>query len=336
MIVLAKNLLIFFKSIIIYKLKDETPYPGYHASRRIYEKTNGKFNDFLSFWQSIFSPKYKNLEANGVLGNLNKSDLAKIANGLNRDGYFLFDQKLPDHMIEKMTRFAEEEELDAVILPDDETQDSYTKKTVYDRSNIISPKYAALHDTVVKNETYLELVFDQSLLAVAQEYLQSKPRISILTFWWSVPFAGKGLSEVAQLYHPDMDTIKFLKFFFYLTDVETTTGPHCLIEGTHKSKPKEVRDVRRYTDEELLQHYSKDRFKEFTGKKGTILAVDTRGFHKGKPVEEKERLLFQIEYDNTNFGFNNMKVKLNDQVKEKYKTVLTKYSKTFTNIFTKQ
>ena len=38
------------------------------------------------------------------------------------------------------------------------------------------------------------------------------------------------------------------------------------------------------------------------GKKGTILAVDTRGFHKGKDLTDSNRLLLQIEFSNSMFG----------------------------------
>lgn len=33
---------------------------------------------------------------------------------------------------------------------------------------------------------------------------------------------------------------------------------------------------------------------ELRGKRGTILAVDTRGFHKGKPLEAGSRLMAQL------------------------------------------
>jgi hypothetical protein len=133
--------------------------------------------------------------------------------------------------------------------------------------------------------------------------------------WWSFPFSGKATSQAAQMFHFDMDRFKFIKFFFYLTDVTPETGPHCYIEKSHQRIPAPVRKDKRLSDDELSQYYSKYQFKEFCGKKGTILAVDTRGLHKGKPLTEDKRLLFQIQFSNSLFGasFDKHKINTNDK-----------------------
>ena len=43
---------------------------------------------------------------------------------------------------------------------------------------------------------------------------------------------------------------------------------------------------------------------EITGKTGTMLAVDTRGLHKGKPLEARDRLIFQVQFADSLFGQN--------------------------------
>src|SRR5690606_10997252 len=102
---------------------------------------------------------------------------------------------------------------------------------------IISPRYNFSRASILRSRELQQLIFDDSLRAVAQEYLGCKPILDHLAFWWSAPFEGKARSEAAQMYHFDMDRIKFLKFFFYITDVNPNNGPHCYVRGSHKSLP---------------------------------------------------------------------------------------------------
>jgi hypothetical protein len=39
-----------------------------------------------------------------------------------------------------------------------------------------------------------------------------------------------------------------------------------------------------------------------TGPRGTILAEDTRGLHKGKPVAKGDRLVLEFEFSSSMFG----------------------------------
>jgi hypothetical protein len=102
-----------------------------------------------------------------------------------------------------------------------------------------------------------------------------------------------------------MDRIKFLKFFFYLTDVDTTNGPHCFIRHSHQRKPQPLLRDGRIGDEEMQQYYPPEDIVEITGPAGSISAVDTRGFHKGKPLQKGHRLVLQLEYTTSLFGANN-------------------------------
>jgi hypothetical protein len=41
---------------------------------------------------------------------------------------------------------------------------------------------------------------------------------------------------------------------------------------------------------------------EFHGPRGTIIAEDTRGFHKGKPIEGGDRLVLEFDFCDSLFG----------------------------------
>ena len=126
-----------------------------------------------------------------------------------------------------------------------------------------------------------------------------------MSMWWSAPTCDEQLqSRAAQLYHFDMDRLKFVKFFVYLSDVDSDRGPHCYVRGSHLRKPAELLKDDRLSDDEILKHYPASELIELTGKAGTMLAVDTRGLHKGKPLETGDRLIFQVQFADSLFGQN--------------------------------
>ncbi len=118
--------------------------------------------------------------------------------------------------------------------------------------------------------------------------------------WWSCP--GPANSEAAQLYHFDMDRPQFLKVFFYLTDVDADTGPHCYIKGSHRDRPAALWRDGRHDDTQVLESCGRDREVEVTGSEGSAFAVDTSGLHKGKPLVRGNRLVLQVEYTSALFG----------------------------------
>jgi hypothetical protein len=58
----------------------------------------------------------------------------------------------------------------------------------------------------------------------------------------------------------------------------------------------------RLADEEVSASYNAELFKEFIGKRGTLIVEDTRGLHKGKHCISGDRLLFQLEFTASTFG----------------------------------
>ena len=116
----------------------------------------------------------------------------------------------------------------------------------------------------------------------------------------------KADSEAAQMFHFDLDRIKWLKFFIYLTDVNINSGPHVYVSGTHKpfSKPYKfmLRGYKRILDEEINNSYEQSRINTICGDKGTIIIGDTSCYHKGLPPLNGNRLIFEFELSNSSFG----------------------------------
>ncbi|MFN6083724.1 MAG: phytanoyl-CoA dioxygenase family protein, partial [Fluviicola sp.] len=295
---------------ILFLFTKKTSNIAYISFRYLFVSTNGRVNDFHSRLISLVKkPKKTTL---GSILNLNsEKDIDHICSEITKNGYFQFDISLEKDKIDSLENFGRT--TPARYVDVNKSSIAYSQeKILFDPEKIDSPRYQFDVEDVVQNETVRSIIFDQGFLSIASKYLKCSPILDIVTMWWSKPANDLGKSQAAQMYHFDMDRIKFLKFFFYVTDVDTQTGPHCYIENSHKRLDRAVRKDRRLTDEELLAHYPKTAFKEFNGKKGTILAVDTRGLHKGKALETGERLLFQIQFSNSLFGAEYAKMKIDN------------------------
>jgi len=279
----------------------KTPHDTYRALRQMFILTRGGYNDKVAqeIIKSTGKERMENVE--GILGYIDEKELKEMAHKMKKDGYYIFNSCLSPAKIRSIVNFAMEE---PVHYLDPETGKQSVEKIKYDPKTPISPRYNFPRESILKSEVLQDLIFDDSLMAFAQEYLGCKPILDHLAFWWSQPFKGKAKSEAAQLYHFDMDRIKFMKFFFYLTDVDTYNGPHCYVKNSHTKLPPEISRDGRFTDLDIEKIYGTQNMLELVGKKGTIMAVDTRGMHKGKDLINGERLLFQIEFAISMFGQN--------------------------------
>ena len=176
------------------------------------------------------------------------------------------------------------------------------KKSIFNETKAISPRFQFRNTQLVNHSLIQDLAFDPSLLRIANKFLKTKPVLDIISMWWSLPFSRKAADKAAQKYHFDMDRFKFMKFFFYLNDVGANNGPHCYVKGSTTNIPKPILEDRRIEDEEIAQNYSAQNIIELKGEAGSIMAVDTRGFHKGKTLTTGKRLLLQLQFSNSVFG----------------------------------
>lgn len=281
------------------KKTKRTPEQAYLAMRKLFVMTNGRSNDVIS--SIVRRSGYSGINLDGVLGLKDRSDLQRVVDDLNKNGFHVFNSKLPEHTVNAIYQYATV--TPTSYLKTDGLARGYSNDQVlFDENHPISPRYEFTANQILQCKELQELIFDTSLLAVAQKYLATKPVLDLLAMWWSAPFNGEAKSEAAQMYHFDLDRIKFLKFFFYLTDVDGNTGPHCYVRQSHKNLPQSLLKDGRMTDQEVELAFGKPNMLELGGKKGTIIAVDTRGLHKGKDLLKNKRLLFQIEFSNCMFG----------------------------------
>jgi len=175
----------------------------------------------------------------------------------------------------------------------------------FDRSNPLSVRFDYSPSTVLKCREIQEVLTNPKVLSLAQEYLGSEPILDFVAMWWHTK-SNEADKKAAQMFHFDMDRLRWVKFFFYITDVSPENGPHVFIESTHKDYgiPFSLRKkgYARLSDEDVERVISRDHWVEFAGKAGTMIAEDTRGLHKGAHVKSGDRLLFQFQFTTTLYG----------------------------------
>jgi hypothetical protein len=278
---------------------------AYLSMIKLFCLTKGYSNDFLSYWIAFAKKSYQLPDANGILGNLSGEKIERINNILSDRGYYVFDQKLPENLCDILLEYALSAECRVTVKPDGSRAEQQPL-VKYTRDKPEGLLYAFDVESVINNPEIQVLFSDRSVIAVAQAYLKSQPVLDFPSLWWSTATSSEASTEAAQFYHFDMDRIKWLKFFIYLTDVGEKNGPHTFIAGSHKSGgiPSKLlsKGYSRFSDKTVKDCYSSEDIIRFTAPRGTIIAEDTRGLHKGAHVEEGDRLVLQLQFSNCLFG----------------------------------
>ena len=138
----------------------------------------------------------------------------------------------------------------------------------------------------------LEFANNSQVLDIVSHFLGAHPTISNIALWWSYP--GHEAPEQAQFFHRDVDDWRFIKLFIYLTDVDESAGPHAFVPGSQNSSA--FSKIKRYSDDEVTQHFGDGSIHYITGAKGSSFLENTFGLHKGRMPTQKPRLVFQVQY----------------------------------------
>ena len=194
-----------------------TPGYAYQSMIRLFCMSAGRSNDLLSSALRILHPKYKIETVDGVLGNLEDSELQRITSAIARRGYYVFPQQLPKALCDRLLDFALESE--CLASPTDKDPPGTPARRIgrYERESPTAVRYDFDAQSVIENADVQQLIADASLLALAQCYLECRPVLDVMTMWWHTKYSEHPDKIAAQFYHFDMDRLKWLKVFIYLT-----------------------------------------------------------------------------------------------------------------------
>ena len=280
---------------------------SYHYMRYLYVQTHGKFNEEACNLYSLFRPKQVPLPCSGILVKSNsvnpQINFSEAQAGLANDGIYQF----PIGLSTELTQLLQDIIFSTPVL-DHKTDRYILPSTLINQAESYQATYQVDIDKLLPRRAIQEIILDPSLLFLAQEFLGCNPTLCTIAIWFSFPLAHSDsqqrdiqLSHAAQKFHFDMDRIKFINVFIYLTDVDTNSGPFVYVKGSHNQKPPQFRDGR-YEDWEIADFYGSQNIIEVTGRAGSIFVANNFGFHKGKPLLSGFRLVLQLVYSVSLFG----------------------------------
>ncbi|MDX2106505.1 MAG: phytanoyl-CoA dioxygenase family protein [Candidatus Melainabacteria bacterium] len=321
-----------------FKKSGRTPHEAYVAMRKLFVETNGWFNDIFQFFYGFNKKCGPNMPlGTSIIPNFSQADINEAVHNLRTEGYYVFKKRIPDQFLDKLLDFALK--TPCVLQYDDSQKQEQNKNlgmgyfqlghVVYDSNELFNPldvkatNYRIPPQEVLNFEPIQELMADPVIVNVAQEYMRSQVLFSLLGLWWTTPFGcDKPSSALAQKYHFDMDRIKFINFFLYVTDVGTGDGPHCYVKNSCKRKPKSLRRDGRFDDDEIENNYDDDEIVRVIAPRGTLIVGDTRAFHKAEMPKNGNRLILNFELATCMFGASYPKIQLNAQ-SEKLQSALS-------------
>ena len=294
-------------NFLIFKITGFQTLFSHRVFRKAFIASSGRINDFISFLISKFSVRMSLKELNRLKSNKTNwlKEKETFKNSMSNHGFYVFNEKMQKEELYLMQKSLEKMDLYFYDLKDNK------QKILVNESDLLkSNKYSRQKDDLINSKTIRDWALSKEIVTLAQEYLKSKPYCDLLASWISLPTKNEQmLSKAAQKFHFDMDRIKFIKFFVYLTDVSEINGPHNYIKSSHKKLPYGLKQDGRISDEKILNYFGHDNSIKITGPAGTIIAVDTRGFHKGTQLIEGKRDILQVEFSNSPFGLQFLKSK---------------------------
>ena len=145
-----------------------------------------------------------------------------------------------------------------------------------------------------------QLVEDPILLQIAHDYLHYWPTRITRHLTWALA-SNLPEQEIKKRFPPttfhfDIAGYNFMTVYFYITDVDISSGAHVMIKASHGRKPRGFLASGRHTDSAVLTHYGKENQIAITGKGGYGFVQDPSCFHKVIPPVTANRLLLQIRY----------------------------------------
>lgn len=272
------------------------------AFKNMHRFSNGLTTDLFSFLtkNKKSQDKYIFNDLSNVVSS-NEVNLAKQAkSGIKKDGYFVFPHRIDSELIEELKTFSLNQPAELCPkLTDGTTHQVFNPDAPQtNRYNFGDADLSGLSAVKTLSRAYL-------FRSIAEAYIGRPPVLSAVNMWWTAVGSKTPSSAAAQYFHYDYSHPKWLKFFVYLTDVNTNSGPHCLIPGSHKSdkmgaafrKPNRSR----IKDSEIESAYP-GKYLELCGPAGTISVVDTRCWHKGKMPTLNNRLIFELYFTSHGVG----------------------------------
>lgn len=301
------SIFLTFVGYVYFLIFKKTPNIFYQSYVRSYCFTNGLIRDVLCFFVILANHEKNDFkkEKSNILQDI---DFKLVNEKIINNGYYKFDKLLDKNFLSKIKEFSENTNC---IFYDD---NGHKKKTFFNKYDSIfhSSKYSFEEEDIYNFKEINSIINDNSIIKICKNYFRSKVFFSQASMWWSPVRNSKNTiktelaNKSAQFYHFDLDRIKWLKFFIYLTDIDEYSGPHEYVSKTHLrfSKNQKIlkKGYERIDNDLIIKNYDSNRINKILGPSGTIFVGDTSCFHRGSPPIDAHRLLLVLEFSNSLFG----------------------------------
>lgn len=250
------------------------------------------------FSRQPLSQKY--LLNDSIFEELNVDD---VVESLKQDGFYL-GIKLPKSVLQDILDFAiskncygdADKQFGFSHTQREQAEEKYGKNFV--RGEYFS---VSLNCPAIK-----KLESDPKLLAIAAKYLGTEPGMTRTRLWWLFVVNKKtyDLSKGVHFFHYDMNDYQCFSFFFYLTDVDLSSGSHLCVRGSHKNKKLAhlLSLFTRRPEQDIIDYYGDENIVPICGEAGFGFAEDVFCFHKATPPTHKDRLMLEIRFTINNYS----------------------------------
>ena len=182
--------------------------------------------------------------------------------------------------------------------------------------------FTAIDQPLLNVKSLLPIVFHQDLITLASHYYGCLPGVGGVNLRKS--FAN-GLPETTtEIFHCDPNSLRFMKFFLYLNDVDEDTGPLCIVKNSFKRKFEGWNNsdengldrnwqYKRWSQEDIERIYGKENVKYVTANVGDLIIGNTVSFHRGTKPLKRDRLMLTIHISPHTEFFEEPKFKIKQQ-----------------------
>lgn len=230
-------------------------------------------------------------------------DVDRAVKALKNDGLHL-GITIPPHLLKEILDFAQT----ATYLGNGDVQfpfslsDRKAKEIKANKNFRIGYNFAPAFQCLAVRK----LAADPKLWEIAAKYFDSQPTLACTQLWWTFvnEAPAEGRAQGFYRFHYDLEDYTCVKFMFYLTDVDLTSGPHVCVKGSHQKKKlsHQFSLLRERDDSEIREYYGEDNVVTISDRAGVGFAEDPFCFHKGILPQKRDRLILEFKFTRNHYG----------------------------------
>ena len=160
-------------------------------------------------------------------------------------------------------------------------------------------------DICLNRDLCLSVLTDLKLMPIVEEFLRLDKRDISISAKVDALFKLDGERKLRNNYddalefHRDIDSLRFVKAFSYLVDIEKGCGEHEVCIRSHKFLPLSLRPIQRQKYANLKNTLPYFELKSVTGKAGFSWIEDTTTYHRGTVPTYGDRLILSLSFNDT-------------------------------------